>query len=146
MRASTTLDRLFPYDWVAAVPATYGGSPLVWNHYARHGGDPDANTNYIVQSRDMPGPAGFTVVGADSTGAVVLVRDGGTLARDRARRPATPAGSRVLDVPRGVLFHGVPLPKGPRLFDTAQLLKDWGLDPDPILRRLGVRRAGGGAA
>lgn len=146
MRASTTLDRLFPYDWVATVPATYGGSPLVWNHYARHGGDPEANTNYIVQSRDMPLPAGFMVAGADSTGAVVLVRDEGTLARDRARRPATPAGSRVLDVPRGVLFHGVPLPDGPRLFDTAQLLKDWGLDPDPILRRLGVRRPGGGSA
>ena len=146
MRASTTLDRLFPYDWVATVPATYGGSPLVWNHYARHGGDPDDSTNYIVQSSDMPLPAGFTVAGADSTGAVVLVRNEATLARDRARRPATPAGSRALDVPRGVLFHGVPLPKGPRLFDTAQLLKDWGLDPDPILRRLGVRRAGGGAA
>ncbi|MBK8248083.1 MAG: hypothetical protein IPK85_11870 [Gemmatimonadetes bacterium] len=143
MRAGTLLDRLFPYDWDATVPATYGGSPLVWSHYARHGGDPGPETNYIVQLAVMPMPDGFSLAGADSAGAVVLVRSDSVLAVDRARRPPTPAGSRWLDVPRGILFHGIPLAGGPRIIDVAASLTAAGLDPAPLLERLGVKRRGG---
>ncbi|MBL8961112.1 MAG: hypothetical protein JNJ98_14750 [Gemmatimonadetes bacterium] len=143
MRAGTLLDRLFPYDWDATVPASYGGSPLVWSHYARHDGAPGPETNYIVQPDTMPVPDGFALAGRDSAGAVVLVRSDSLLAVDRARRPPTPAGSRWLDVPRGILFHGIPLAGGPRIIDVAATLAAAGLDPAPVLERLGVKRRGG---
>ena len=143
MRAGTLLDRLFPYDWDGTVPATYGGSPLVWSHYARHAADPGPETNYIIQPATMPVPDGFSLAGRDSAGAVVLVRSDSLLAVDRARRPPTPAGSRWLDVPRGILFHGIPLVGGPQIIDVAASLAAAGLDPAPLLERLGVKRRGG---
>ncbi|MCC6316268.1 MAG: hypothetical protein IT361_01160 [Gemmatimonadaceae bacterium] len=140
LHASTLFDRLFAYDWDPAVPGVYGGSPLVWNHYAAHAGEPTAGTNYVVQPTSAPAPVGWRLVGSDSAGASIYVRDDARLALDRARRPATPPGSRWLAVPRGILFHSVALDGGPRIIDVARTLEDWGVDVAPILARLGVRR------
>jgi hypothetical protein len=140
MRASTLLDRLFPYDWDPRVPGVYGGSPLTWNHYARHAATPAPETNYLVQRTTEPAPAGWRNAGSDSTGATLFVRSDSLLAAHRARRPPTPAGSRWLAVPRGILFHGIPLEGGPRIIDVVATLESWGVDLGPILQRLGVRR------
>ena len=140
MRATTVLDRVFAYDWDPAVPAVYGGSPLVWNHYARHAAEASRETNYILQLSTDPAPPGWRLAGSDSTGASLYVRSDAALARDRSRQPATPPGSRVLAVPRGILFHSVPLVGGPRLIDVAATLQSWGVDLEPLLARLGVRR------
>ena len=140
MRASTLLDRLFPYDWDATVPAVYGGSPLVWIHYARHGEWVPSRANYLLQPATELPPQGWRLAGRDSTGASLYVRSDALLAAHRSLRPPTPAGSPLLAVPRGILFHSVPLQGGPRIIDVAATLASWGLDVDPILRRLGARR------
>ena len=140
MRASTLLARVLPYDWDPAVPATYGGSPLVWNHYARQGTGPSAETNYLVQPAGDAPPAGWRLAGADSAGAVLYVRSDSILASHRRLRPPTPPGSRLLAVPRGILFHSVPLEGGPRIIDVARTLEGMGVDVESLLARLGARR------
>ncbi|MGQ0650067.1 MAG: hypothetical protein ACT4P7_21160, partial [Gemmatimonadaceae bacterium] len=140
MHASTLLDRLFPYDWDPTVPAVYGGSPLVWNHYARHEATPSPEANYLLQRASAPAPAGWRLAGTDSAGAALYVRSDSLLTADRRRQPASPPGSPLLAVPRGILFHGIPLDRGPRIFDVVATLESWGVDLDPLLARLGVRR------
>jgi hypothetical protein len=55
-------------------------------------------------------------------------------------RPPTPPGSRVYDIPRGILFHRPwPLAEGPHIIDVVATLKGAGIDVVPFLTRLGVR-------
>jgi hypothetical protein len=55
-------------------------------------------------------------------------------------RPATPAGSRIYTVPRGILFRSVPLEDGPSIINVVDVIEKCGIDMDPILSRLGVAR------
>lgn len=142
--ASTLLEMVFPYDWDPAVPnRSYGGSPLVWNRYARHQETINADANYLLQRLTDPVPAGWRVVGSDSAGTVVLVRSDSILAAHRALRPPTPAGSRWLSIPRGILFRSVRLEGGPHIIDVVATLEGMGFDLDPLLAKLGVHREAG---
>ena len=136
--ASTLLAQLFPYDWDPAVPAVYGGSPLVWNHYARRDGD-SAGANYMLQWDSLPAPPGFRLVARDSV-AALWVRDEALWAAHRALTPPTPAGSATYVVARGTLFRSVPRGNGPAVVSVIDLLERAGVDVDPLLGRLGVTR------
>jgi hypothetical protein len=136
--ASTLLAQLFPYDWDPAVPAVYGGSPLVWNHYARRDGD-SAGANYVLQWDSLPAPPGFRLVARDSV-AALWVGDEAVWARHRALTPPTPAGSAAFAVARGTLFRSVPRGNGPAVVSVVGLLERAGVDVDPLLSRLGVTR------
>ena len=136
--ASTLLAQLFPYDWDPAVPAVYGGSPLVWNHYARRDGD-SAGASYVLQWDSLPAPTGFRLLARDSV-AALWVGDEAAWAAHRALTPATPAGSAVFMVDRGTLFRSVPRGNGPAVVSVIDLLERAGVDVDPILSRLGVTR------
>lgn len=141
LKASTLLDQVFPYDWDPAVPArSYGGSPLVWNRYARHRAAVDSKTNYILQPRSEPVPAGWRLVAWESGGAALLMRSDAVLAAHRALRPDTSAGSRWLAVPRHTLFRSVATHEGQRSISAIDLLERLGLNVDPLLDRLGVER------
>ncbi len=141
LRASTLLDRVVPYDWNPAVPASsYGGSPLVWNRYAVHGGEPTAATNYILQPFHEALPAGWQLVAWESGGASLLMRSPSVLDAQLALRPPTPAGSRWLAVPRATLFRSVAEHEGDRSISTIGLLENIGIDVGPWLDRLGVER------
>ena len=136
--ASTLLARLFPYDWDPAVPAVYGGSPLVWNHYARRDGD-SAGANYVLQWDSLPAPRGFRLVASDSV-AALWVGDEAAWASHRSLTPATPAGSATYAVARGTLFRSVPRGDGPAVVSVIDVLQRAGVDVDPLLNRLGVTR------
>jgi hypothetical protein len=139
-RHSTLLNALFPYDWDPSVPASnYGGSPLVWNRYARHDGVATAKTNYLLQRSGGALPAGWSEVARDS-GAVLLVRDSMVWAGHRGLRPDSNPGSRVLAVPRWVLFRSIPHQNGPRTIDVAATLERLGFDVGRLYQRLGVKR------
>lgn len=141
MRASTLLDQVFPYDWDPAVPAlAYGGSPLVWNHYARHRAPADDKTNYILQPAVDEVPAGWRLLAHDSAGAALIMRSDSVLAAQRALRPPTPAGSRWLAVPRRTLFRSVAQHEGHRSISVVDLLERAGVDVNDLLDRLGVER------
>ena len=141
MRASTLLDRAFPYDWDPTVPAqSYGGSPLVWNHYARHGAPVDTGTNYILQLASDAVPVGWRLLAWDSGGAALLIKSDSVLAAHRAIRPPTPAGSRWLAVPRRVMFRSVAQHEGDRSISAVRLLERMGVDVNSLLDRLGVER------
>ncbi len=140
LRASQLLHALFPYDGEPSVPdSSYGGSPLVWNHYAQHGVI-TARTNFVLARSDQPLPAGMRVLAADRA-AVLYIRSDSAWQAQRALHPPTPAGSRVYAIDRGILFHRPwPLQRGPHIFDTAAILARFGIDVTPILARLGVKR------
>ena len=141
LRASTLLDRIFPYDWDPAVPArSYGGSPLVWNHYASHDAEPTAMTNYILQPFHRAVPAGWQLVAWESGGAALLMRSRRVLDAQLDLRPPTPAGSRWLAVPRATLFRSVAQHEGDRSISTIGLLEKIGVDVKPWLDRLGIER------
>jgi hypothetical protein len=140
LRASSLLHALFPYDWEASVPdSSYGGSPLAWNRYARHGLTTDS-TNYLLAPAGAPAPAGMRLLASDS-GAALYVRSDSVWKAHRALRPPTPAGSPVYAIHRAVLFHRPGQPsEGPYIIDTAALLAKLGLDVEPLLKKLGVRK------
>jgi hypothetical protein len=136
--ASTLLAQLFPYDWDPAVPAVYGGSPLVWNHYARRTSETTGAT-YVLQSDSLSAPSGFRLVARDS-GWAVYVGDEAAWEKHRALTPPTPAGSAVYTVDRGTLFRSVPRGDGPPVISVIDVLERLGVDVDPLLARLGVNR------
>lgn len=137
-QASTLLAQLFPYDWDPAVPAVYGGSPLVWNHYARREGDIRGAT-YVLQWDSIPAPPGFRLLARDSI-AALWIGDETAWAAHRALTPPSPAGSAVYTVDRGTLFRSVPRGNGPAVVSVVDLLERAGVDVDPLLKRLGVNR------
>jgi hypothetical protein len=134
------LSALFPPDWHPSVPATYGGSPLVWNYYARHGsGRPASDANYVLQSSTDAPPPGMRRV-AEADGAALFVGSDARWQIHRALRPPSPAGSSVYYVPRGVLFRSVPNERGTYVLDVVSALERHGFPVQPVLARLGVRR------
>ncbi|HEX9564376.1 MAG TPA: hypothetical protein VF981_10415 [Gemmatimonadaceae bacterium] len=137
--ASSLLGDLFPPDWDPSVPASYGGSPLVWNHYARRDGSLPDEVNYLLTRPDTVPPAGWSLARGDAS-AVLFVRDSTVLETHRAMQPRTDVGAPLLRVPRWVLFRSVPSGGGPAVLDVVRALENAGLDLDPLLRRLGVQR------
>jgi hypothetical protein len=132
------LSRLFPYDWDPSVPQVYGGTPLVWNRYAQHdaGG---LEVNVVLQADSSPSPDGFRLVASDS-GASLWVRDDGIWKAQAALRPPSPAGSPFLAVDRSTLFRSVPRTGGAPIISVVETLGRLGIDIDPVLARLHVKR------
>lgn len=136
------LDALFPKGFDPRVPEqSYGGSPLSWNHYARHlepPSQPAAALPYVLQRADAAPPSGATLV-AQRGEAALYVRDEQVWQSHRALRPATPPGSRWLSVPRSTLFRSVPASGGPRVYNVVSVLQRMGVDTDAVMARLGIR-------
>jgi hypothetical protein len=100
--AAAPLHELFARSGDPCVPERcYGGSPLVWNHYARHGGDV-AGASYAVLDAAEPAPPGMAKL-AERDGFAVYVRDLEELRRDRERVMPSPPGAPLLSVDRGIL-------------------------------------------
>lgn len=101
-RASALLNKLLPPDWDASVPArAHGGSALTWNFYA-HIAD-KGKTNYFLQ-RAADAPPAFAMQLAGNREFRLFVRDSAVWAHHRGLRPHSPAGARVYQIPRAVLF------------------------------------------
>ncbi len=140
VRSSDLLQHLFPYDWDPEVPHTrYGGSPLVWNYYARRSEAAAVEKNYVVQASLEPDPPGAVQL-AEEDGMALYVRDEAVWHSHQALKPETPAGSPLYVLPRGILFRSVPLPEGAQVINVVALLESAGVDMDPWLARLGVAR------
>ncbi|MCI0435739.1 MAG: hypothetical protein L0271_19170 [Gemmatimonadetes bacterium] len=137
-RASTILREILPYDWDADVPErVFGTSPLVLNYYARQPKPPGTVINYVVQRASLETPPGMRPIVTDGE-FTVFTRSLDVWNSHRSIRPPVPAGSALLDVPRGVLFRTEPLPPGFRLIDVPALARRLGIDVDALSRRLGV--------
>jgi hypothetical protein len=140
---SSLLAQAFPLDWDAVVPAEYGGSPLVWNHYARHvtsGAEAQApGVNYLIQPIADAAPVGWRRIDDDSV-AALFIRNDSVWQADLALRPPTPAGAHLLNVPRSILFRSIKHDGHPHIIDVTATLERLGVNMTSILARLGVKR------
>lgn len=140
LRAGDVLWRMIPYDWNRDVPeSSFGGSPIVFQHYAHTRTGDDGPPNAIVQPAGDPAPPGAVAI-ADGAGARIYVRDTAVWHAQLALRPATPAGARIYQEPRGILFRSVPLVGGPAIIDLPAIAERLGIDVDAIAERFGVER------
>ena len=100
---------------------------------------PRLGGNYFLTRAGEPAPQGMRLLAADS-GAALYLRSDSVWRMHQAMRPPTPPGSRVYDIPRGILFHRpYALSEGPRIIDVVATLKRAGIDVRPLLSRLGVQ-------
>jgi hypothetical protein len=124
------LSHALPYDWDPQVPErSLGGSPLVWRYYtarARAWNETDHAPAYVIQPLADPAPADSVRV-ADDDEAALYVTDPVTHASHVALRPPTPAGSRVYEIRRGILFRSEVLESGPRVINVRDVLEHWGV-------------------
>ena len=144
-RRAELLGSIFPLDWSPQVPnESYGGSPLVWNHYShlvenKYNGE-KIPANYILQKKTSPAPSPDAILAAADDDAALYVLNRDVWANDLSLRPPTPAGSDLYYVPRGVLFRSIPLnEKRPHIISVPETLKRWGLDVYPLLDSLGIK-------
>lgn len=136
-RRARLLDRLFAYPWNPRVPReAYGGSPLVWYHYAHRPRLPGSSVNYVLDARDAPPPAGATRVGGREH-AALYVLDEQTWRDHRALQLPSPAGSPLYAIDRGIVFRGLPVADGPWIIDVAEVLERLGIDVAALRERLG---------
>lgn len=136
-RRSTIFTELFPPTWDARVPSErYGGSPLVWHHYAHRTQNRSDAVNYIVQPADLPRPIGARLVGRRDDVALYS-RDDSVLVRDRHLRPPAPAGAAIYTIPRNHLFRSVLRAEGGEVIDVAAVLQRLGIDVRALLSSLG---------
>jgi hypothetical protein len=139
-RRSELLGYLFPYAWDPRVPsASYGAPPLAWCYYENQEKGDGQEVNYILQSASDPGPAGTHLL-VQQGDVALYVRSEAVWASHCALRPPTPAGSPVYAIPRGIIFRSVPLEDGPPIVNVVDLVENAGIDMEPILDRLGVKR------
>ena len=139
-RSSEMLRHLFPYDWHPSVPFdSYGGSPLVWNYYAHQQNNTARDVNYVLQSVVHPPPTGMWLL-AQEGNVALYVRSDAVWEAHRTLQSPTPAGSKVYAIPRGILFRSVPLTDGPPIINVVDVIEGFGVDMDPLLNRLGVKR------
>ncbi|MEQ1858170.1 MAG: hypothetical protein ABL963_17080, partial [Longimicrobiales bacterium] len=131
---------LFPVTWEPEVPEeSFGGSTLIWNVYAHRSRPSAVQPNYVLQAADDLPPPGARLVGRDdSMGAELYVLSDSVWRAHLALRPPTPAGSRLMAVPRGILFRTETLEGGPHIIAVLDVLDAMGIDTDALLRRLGV--------
>jgi len=139
-RRSEMLRHLFPYSWDPKVPCeSYGGSPLVWNYYVHHACGTARNVNYVLQPATQPPPIGMHLL-VQEEDVALYIRSFSIWASHIAIRPPTPVVSKVYEIPRGIIFRSVPLKDGPPIINVVEVLENIGIDIDPILTRLGVKR------
>ena len=139
IRRADLLHALLPSDWRPEVPhESYGGSPLAWYYYSRRADvSRTADAAYVI---DAPGLSeGGRVLRADPAAALYLA-DPARLESHRALRPGTPAGGTLYDIPRSMLFLGMPADDGPRVWSVIDVLEGFGIDSNRLLDMLGVER------
>jgi len=108
-RRAELLSDLFPPGHDMDVPAkAFGGSPLVWNWYAQHPATKNGNVNYVLQMATEPPPFGLPPLVTEN-GWALYVKDWERYQTHLKLRPPSPAGSPVYEVPRGILFRGMPM-------------------------------------
>ena len=90
------------------VPAeAYGGSPLVWLHYASQPRAAGTPKNYVLAPVEAEPPDGAEEIARAELSAV-YVYDMQRWQADRARQPLSSRGKAIYDVPRNVLFFRGP--------------------------------------
>jgi hypothetical protein len=137
LRASSLLEHIIPLDWDPGVPhSTFGGSPIVFQYYA-HAGTGVTPGNYVLQSESVSPPVDAAEV-ARGDGFALYVRDPEVWRAHLALRPATPAGARIYQQRRSILFRSVPHEGRPRIIDLPALAARAGVDVEGLARRLGV--------
>src|SRR5262249_8587599 len=72
-RHANLMLQLFPFDWDPGVPSRYGGSPIVWNHYALRNPAAVERANYLILAPEVTPPRGARRVASDDA-AVLWVR------------------------------------------------------------------------
>ena len=105
-RTSQILHKLFPPSWDRTVPQrNYGGSAIVWYHYAnRSRFDPNREINYVLQPSADPAPEGMRLF-ATHENVALYVRSIAILKQHRAMRPVAPVGSDLYRTERHRLFQ-----------------------------------------
>ncbi|HEY0303779.1 MAG TPA: hypothetical protein VGC44_02350 [Longimicrobiales bacterium] len=118
-RASALLNKLLPPDWHPSVPRkAHGGSALTWNFYAHvPNNTPD---NYILQRARDVAPMDAAQVASDGEFSL-FVRDSAIWTQHRELRPHSPAGARIYQIPRAVLFKSGS--EGLRIFNVKRILR-----------------------
>jgi hypothetical protein len=146
LRRAVLLRELLPLDWDPRVPhSLHGGSELTWNFYARRRHEmpappdnPAAAVNYVLQDGHLPAPPGMRLVATNPDGSL-YVRDEHVWMAHRELRPSASIGSRLYEIPRGMLFRTVPPPAdGPTIISVIDLLRRAGVDTRALLDWLGV--------
>jgi hypothetical protein len=145
LRRALLLRELLPPDWDPRVPQSlHGGSELTWNVYARRhpakaaSPAPESAVNYVLQEARDPAPPAMRLIAANPDGAL-YVRDERVWAEHRALRPAASVGSRLYEIPRGMLFRTMPPPDdGPAIISVVDVLEAIGVDTRALLAWLGV--------
>ncbi|MEX2048832.1 MAG: hypothetical protein WEB90_04580 [Gemmatimonadota bacterium] len=142
LRRVEMLYDLFPVTWEPEVPEeSYGGSALIWNLYAHRPRPAGVTPNYVLQPiAAEPPPGGRLLRHDEAEGAALYVLSDSVWAAHRALRPPTPGGSRLMSVPRGILFRTETLEDGPPIIEVIDVLARMGVDTDALLDRLGVDR------
>jgi hypothetical protein len=131
---------LFPVDWDPRVPdESYGGSSLAWNYYMNRTSDSPREINYVIQRTSDPAPSGMELFAQEGDFSL-YIRNKAVLAKQRALRPFSPAGSRIYQIPRGMMFRSVPLKNGPPIIEVVQVIEGMGFNLNPILYKLGVEQ------
>ncbi len=138
-RRALLLAKLFPLDWDPRVPgAALGGAEVIWPYYAAHA--PAGRViNYALEPASAPPPAGWRRA-AVKENAALDVRSDSVLAAHQALRPAADRGSAVYRIPRGLVFSSFAETGGVQRVRAPDLINRLGLNPWPLLRRLGIRR------
>jgi hypothetical protein len=137
-RRAALLRHLFPPAWDARVPdQRYGGSELVWYHYAHRPGP--AERNYVLQPSAEAAPPGARLLAAED-GVSLYVRREAVWQAHQVLRPPSPVGSPLLAIPREVLFHAGTTPGGPPVIDLLTVARRLGVDTEGLLRRVGAAR------
>lgn len=117
------LKDLFPLPFDVKVPADgLGVSPTVWPYYAARPSGERGEPVYRIQPIEAPVPVG-AAVRVEGEGQRLLVLDPERAAADMGTRPPTETGARLLRVPRGLLFEGLPLEGGPPILDLRAWLR-----------------------
>jgi hypothetical protein len=122
------LGELFPKVHVPEVPdEAYGGSPLVWHHYARRGDEAFPETaTYLLTAADRPAPSGFTLH-AEEEGARLWIRSPADLEADLALRPGTGRICDLYRLSKNRLFRGVQREGEPKVYNLGRLLDRLGI-------------------
>jgi hypothetical protein len=135
------IGKVFPSDWEPEVPfSSFGGSPLVFHHYAHRAKLETVEPNYIIQLADRLPPEGSKLFAVFDEAALFLRND--TLWEQQLSiRPNTPAGSMLYRLPREELF----LTLGdnqeiPGVINLKAELSKRGFNMDAIRRMLGEKQ------
>lgn len=128
LAAASVLRQLFPPGLSLEVPQiSYGGSPYIWNRYARREAKPESSVaiDYWLRREEAQAPDGAERV-ATHNGFALFVRDRDAWRADAAVQLPHPPGAALYFIDRGRLFLGAkPRGEGPAIYDLRALWRRW---------------------